>query len=44
MNYKTKMLGLVTLYNPKLPNAVDNIMQYLPHLDLLIIWDNSPLL
>ena len=43
MNYKTKMLGLVTLYNPKLPNAVDNIMQYLPHLDLLIIWDNSPL-
>lgn len=43
MNNNTKILGLVTLYNPDLPNAVDNIMQYLPHLDFLIIWDNSPL-
>jgi len=40
---KTKILGLVTLYNPELPDAVDNIMRYLPNLDLLVIWDNSPL-
>ena len=40
---KTKILGLVTLYNPELPDAVDNIMRYLPYLDLLVIWDNSPL-
>lgn len=43
MNNKTKILGLVTLYNPEFPNAVKNIMRYLPYLDLLIIWDNSPL-
>ena len=40
---KTKILGLVTLYNPEFPDAVDNIMRYLPYLDLLVIWDNSPL-
>ena len=40
---KTKILGLVTLYNPEFPDAVDNIMRYLPNLDLLVIWDNSPL-
>lgn len=38
-----KVLGLVTLYNPEFPNAADNILRYLPHLDLLIIWDNTPL-
>ena len=44
MNKNTpKILGLVTLYNPEFPNAVDNIMRYLPNLDLLVIWDNSPL-
>ena len=43
MNNNTKILGLVTLYNPELPKASDNIMRYLPHVDLLIIWDNSPL-
>lgn len=40
---KTKILGLVTLYNPEFPDAVDNIMRYLLYLDLLVIWDNSPL-
>lgn len=44
MNKNTpKILGLVTLYNPEFPDAVDNIMRYLPNLDLLVIWDNSPL-
>ena len=38
-----KVLGLVTLYNPEYPDATDNIMRYLPYLDLLIVWDNSPL-
>jgi rhamnosyltransferase len=38
-----KILGLVTLYNPDIPDATNNIMRYLPYLDLLIIWDNSPL-
>ena len=41
--YNPKVLGLVTLYNPEYPDAADNIMRYLPYLDLLIIWDNSPL-
>ena len=44
MNKNTpKILGLVTLYNPELPDAAYNIMRYLPYLDSLIIWDNSPL-
>jgi rhamnosyltransferase len=43
MNNNIKMLGLVTLYHPDFPNAVDNIMRYLPYLDSLVIWDNSPL-
>ena len=44
MNKNTpKVLGLVTLYNPEIPDAAYNIMRYLPYLDLLIIWDNSPL-
>lgn len=37
------MLGLVTLYRPDVNLAVDNIRRYLPHLDALVIWDNSPL-
>lgn len=44
MNKNTpKVLGLVTLYNPEFPDATYNIMRYLPYLDSLIIWDNSPL-
>lgn len=38
-----KLLGLVSLYHPDLHEAVGNIMRYLPYLDRLIIWDNSPL-
>ena len=38
-----KFLGVVTLYNPNIQVATDNIKRYLKHLDKLIIWDNSPL-
>ncbi len=41
--FETKMLGVVTLYNPDAQNAVDNIRRYIDDLDLLIVWDNSPL-
>lgn len=42
-NNKSKMLGVVTLYNPKQEEAIANIKKYLYNLDALIIWDNSPL-
>ncbi len=41
--YKTKMLGVVTLYMPSAKQAIDNIKRYLPDIETLIIWDNSPL-
>jgi rhamnosyltransferase len=41
--YKTKMLGVVTLYNPNPEEAVTNIKRYIDDIDALIIWDNSPL-
>ncbi len=41
--FKYKMLGIVTLYNPNVNEAAENIMRYAPWLDMLIIWDNSPL-
>ena len=37
------MLGIVTLYNPDVNEAAENIMRYAPWLDTLIVWDNSPL-
>lgn len=37
------MLGLVTLYNPDVQQAANNIRRYIDGLDKLIIWDNSPL-
>lgn len=43
MNWKCRLLGLVTLYNPDPEDAADNIRQYAGDLDELIIWDNSPL-
>jgi rhamnosyltransferase len=36
-----KILGIVTLYYPP-ENVVANIHSYLPYLDGLIIWDNTP--
>ncbi len=42
-SFKYKMLGVVTLYNPNVSEAAENIMRYAPWLDMLIIWDNSPL-
>ena len=36
-----KMLGVVTLYNTKRDTALDNIGLYAPHVDHLIVWDNS---
>lgn len=41
--YSTKMLGLVTLYNPNPEEAVRNIRRYIYDIETLIIWDNSPL-
>ena len=41
--FKYKMLGIVTLYNPNVNEAAENIMRYAPWLDTLVIWDNSPL-
>lgn len=41
--YSTKMLGLVTLYNPAPQEAAANILRYIHDVDALIIWDNSPL-
>lgn len=41
--YNTRMLGLVTLYNPPPQNAAANIKRYIGDVDALIIWDNSPL-
>ncbi|MCR5679644.1 MAG: hypothetical protein K6G08_05480 [Prevotella sp.] len=38
-----KILGVVTLYHPNQDEAIANVKTYLPHLDRLIIWDNSPL-
>ena len=43
MSYQYKLLGLVTLYNPDTRKAIDNIKRYAYELDMLIIWDNSPL-
>lgn len=42
-HYSTKMLGVVTLYNPDAGVAASNIRRYAAHLDKLIVWDNSPL-
>ena len=39
----TKLLGLVTLYNPKAQETAGNILRYIHDVDTLIIWDNSPL-
>lgn len=41
--YNTKMLGLVTLYNPNPQEASENIKRYIHDIDKLIIWDNSPI-
>lgn len=40
-NLRKKILGIVTLYNPDKVQALYNIELYAPHLDLLIVWDNS---
>lgn len=37
------MLGLVTLYNPDPIEAVANMKRYAYDLDILVVWDNSPL-
>jgi GT2 family glycosyltransferase len=41
--FKYKMLGVVTLYNPNIHEAVANIRRYVATIDCLIIWDNSSL-
>ena len=41
ISYNTKILGLVTLYNPNPQEATANIMRYIHDVDALIIWDNS---
>lgn len=42
MTYKTKMVAVVTLYQPDIRQAADNIKRYIEHIDRLIVWDNSP--
>lgn len=42
-NKKYSMIGLVTLFNPKVEQAAKNILRYANGLDQLLIWDNSPL-
>lgn len=37
-----KILGLVTLYNPKIGDVAGNISSYLHNVDTLIVWDNTP--
>lgn len=39
----SRILGLVTLYNPDPDKAICNIQQYIHDIDQLIIWDNSAL-
>lgn len=36
-----KMLGVVTLFNTEKEAALNNIDRYAPHIDRLIVWDNS---
>lgn len=43
LSYNARMAGVVTLYHPDVSEVVANILRYLPWLDLLIVWDNSPL-
>lgn len=43
MTTKYKMLGVVTLYNPDIESLAHNMSLYVPWLDELIVWDNSPL-
>ena len=35
--------GVVTLYNPDIEEAANNINRYLDHIDRLLIWANSPI-
>ncbi|MBD5290052.1 MAG: glycosyltransferase [Bacteroides sp.] len=34
--------GIVILYNPILSDVKNNIEKYLEHLDMLVVWDNTP--
>lgn len=38
-----KLLSVVTLYHPDVDSVARNILTYLHHVDMLIVWDNSPL-
>ncbi len=40
---KPTILGVVTLYNPDLESANNNIQQYAPYVEKVIVWDNSPI-
>lgn len=42
-DWKYKMVGVVTLYQPDMEKCIDNIEKYIADIDTLIIWDNSPL-
>lgn len=43
MEYRLRLLALVTLYNPDVNIAADNISRYVDSVDCLVVWDNSPL-
>ena len=38
-----KIYGIVILYNPDIGQTAVNINRYLPHIDRLMIWANSPI-
>ncbi|MCQ2311362.1 MAG: hypothetical protein MJZ64_06410 [Paludibacteraceae bacterium] len=40
---KPTILGVVTLYNPDIESANNNIQQYAPYVEKVIVWDNSPI-
>ncbi len=45
MEYKNtndiKTLGVVTIYNPEIELAINNVSAYLPYIDKLIVWNNT---
>lgn len=38
-----KLAAVVVTYNPNVEEAVNNIKQYIDHVDTLIVWENAPL-
>ena len=39
---KNKIVAIVITYFPNINDTIDNIKQYIPYVDKLIIWENTP--